>query len=229
MTKQAEYKRLRERRERLVRREGFRCWYCGTPIGLGKVRLEQRAVVEHQTPVSRGGSDDDSNLVAACSLCNSMKGTRTLEEYRQRVAESQGLTAAAIHLRRALEHSVTPYDHILGRALRWMEENAAPVVFHGERPPEWRDPAPSPGEIEEEYPAITNQLKRFRHPDYGQVHALRQNGGGVCMDMREHHVETDAPVTCDQCLRRLRVADRNDGVDAQGYCVLGPHIRPRGS
>lgn len=35
--------------------------------------------VDHLIPASRGGSDDDDNLVSACWPCNCKKGTRSLE------------------------------------------------------------------------------------------------------------------------------------------------------
>ncbi len=52
------------------------CWYCG-----GCPDAE-----DHQQPRSRGGSDDPSNIVDSCTTCNSAKGPKTLEEFRQTVA-----------------------------------------------------------------------------------------------------------------------------------------------
>lgn len=48
------------------------CWYCYKPAG----------GVDHQIPVSRGGSDDYANLVPCCLECNSRKGAKTVEEFR---------------------------------------------------------------------------------------------------------------------------------------------------
>lgn len=50
------------------------CTYCGDPA----------TCVDHVVPVSRGGTDEDSNLVAACGPCNSAKGDRLLSEWRRR-------------------------------------------------------------------------------------------------------------------------------------------------
>jgi len=51
-------------------RDQYTCRYCGqTPPG---VVLE----IEHVIPVSRGGTNDIDNLVAACRECNQGKGTR---------------------------------------------------------------------------------------------------------------------------------------------------------
>lgn len=48
----------------------YRCVYCGA-------KAEQ---VDHVMPVSQGGSDDITNLVAACTKCNMKKGGRTPEQ-----------------------------------------------------------------------------------------------------------------------------------------------------
>lgn len=53
------------RRYDVLRRDGFRCQYCGgTPRG-GYVLH-----VDHKVPRSKGGTNAMSNLVTACSLCN---------------------------------------------------------------------------------------------------------------------------------------------------------------
>lgn len=49
------------------------CAYCGAKPAV----LEQ----EHVIPLSRGGSDDISNIVPACRSCNSKKHTRTADEF----------------------------------------------------------------------------------------------------------------------------------------------------
>lgn len=61
--------------KRLVFAYDFRCAYCG------RVR---RLVVEHMTPVSRGGRTDLDNIAPACNGCNRSKGSRTVEEFCKR-------------------------------------------------------------------------------------------------------------------------------------------------
>jgi 5-methylcytosine-specific restriction endonuclease McrA len=39
--------------------------------------------IEHKTPLSRGGMNEDNNVVASCSACNREKGTKTEREYRE--------------------------------------------------------------------------------------------------------------------------------------------------
>lgn len=48
----------------VLKRDDFSCHYCGAKPP--EVRLE----VDHIEPIARGGSNDESNLVAACERCN---------------------------------------------------------------------------------------------------------------------------------------------------------------
>ncbi len=49
-----------------------KCVYCGLVLPL---------TADHAIPLSRGGSDNIDNIVPACSLCNSRKGTKTYDEF----------------------------------------------------------------------------------------------------------------------------------------------------
>jgi 5-methylcytosine-specific restriction endonuclease McrA len=49
-----------------------RCFNCGSTENL---------TLEHLTPVSKGGSNDLSNLATLCRTCNSSKGSKTIEEF----------------------------------------------------------------------------------------------------------------------------------------------------
>lgn len=50
-----------------------RCGYCLSPQHLVMARLE----IEHVIPLSKGGSNDPSNLWLACPLCNRYKSDKT--------------------------------------------------------------------------------------------------------------------------------------------------------
>lgn len=52
-------------------RDDHTCEYCGA----------KATHVDHVYPVSRGGSNDLDNLVAACAPCNMSKGAKTPEEW----------------------------------------------------------------------------------------------------------------------------------------------------
>lgn len=50
-----------------------RCGHCLSPQWLVMARLE----IEHIIPMSKGGSDDETNLWLSCPLCNRFKSDRT--------------------------------------------------------------------------------------------------------------------------------------------------------
>lgn len=63
----------REIRLRIFARDDWTCQYCGDRGG----KLE----CDHKIPVSRGGTDDEANLVTACKSCNRKKWNQTIEEW----------------------------------------------------------------------------------------------------------------------------------------------------
>jgi len=56
----------RKTRERILRRDGYICQYCG----------QEADTVDHVIPRRLNGLDSDDNLVAACQKCNYSKGGR---------------------------------------------------------------------------------------------------------------------------------------------------------
>ena len=58
---------------RLARLQGGVCFYCGDEPQAIRGRFP---TMDHFFPHSRGGSDDESNLVFACQSCDSRKGDR---------------------------------------------------------------------------------------------------------------------------------------------------------
>lgn len=60
-------------RFRVLERDNFRCVYCGATAE------QARLVIDHVVSVADGGSNDESNLVAACEECNAGKGRRSVE------------------------------------------------------------------------------------------------------------------------------------------------------
>ena len=57
----------RKIRERILIRDGFCCQYCGQ---------ENATTVDHVIPISKGGTDEPDNLVAACTRCNYSKNDK---------------------------------------------------------------------------------------------------------------------------------------------------------
>jgi len=59
--------------KKVLARDGRRCRYCG-------VECFEDLTFDHVFPRSRGGGDNQANLVVACQSCNSRKSDRTPEE-----------------------------------------------------------------------------------------------------------------------------------------------------
>jgi len=65
------FKRIVLTRRNVMRRDNFKCQYCGGSVSL---------TIDHVLPRSRGGKDSWENLVTACTTCNTKKGDRTPDE-----------------------------------------------------------------------------------------------------------------------------------------------------
>jgi 5-methylcytosine-specific restriction endonuclease McrA len=70
-----------------------RCFYCWLPLKCSAEdtmprdwlllkNIDRLMVPDHAQPKSRGGTDDEENLVPSCRGCNAAKGSLTSEEYR---------------------------------------------------------------------------------------------------------------------------------------------------
>lgn len=55
-------------RDRVFRRDGYRCVYCG------EILPGEKLTLDHVQPRLRGGDKSEGNLVAACRACNTEKG-----------------------------------------------------------------------------------------------------------------------------------------------------------
>jgi 5-methylcytosine-specific restriction endonuclease McrA len=70
-------RKYKEKRLRVLARDGFVCHYCGADA-------EQ---VDHIIPISRGGDPVDlDNMVACCKTCNISKGNRSQGVFLARTA-----------------------------------------------------------------------------------------------------------------------------------------------
>ena len=52
------------------------CYYC-------KSNNPMIMTIDHKTPISRGGADDKDNMVCCCFICNHLKGSLTVNEFRK--------------------------------------------------------------------------------------------------------------------------------------------------
>ena len=68
--KELDFFNVKENREKIFERDGYKCHYC-------KKQLTRfSATLDHIQPVSHGGDNSYENLVTACLHCNSQRGSR---------------------------------------------------------------------------------------------------------------------------------------------------------
>lgn len=79
------------------------------------MNLEEGAdlTLDHVIPITRGGTNHETNLCTSCGRCNRSKNGRTLRAFAQAVAAyvNHGLTAQAVkdHVRRCTSRSLKPH------------------------------------------------------------------------------------------------------------------------
>jgi 5-methylcytosine-specific restriction endonuclease McrA len=63
---------------------GNRCAFCGADATHQRNHGRQRLTVEHVLALTKGGLDEASNIIPACTACNSSKNNSPIEDwYRQ--------------------------------------------------------------------------------------------------------------------------------------------------
>lgn len=67
-----------ERRLGIYIRDGFTCMYCGRDL---KNAPAADVTLDHLIACSKGGTNENTNLVCACRSCNSSRGDRDLETF----------------------------------------------------------------------------------------------------------------------------------------------------
>lgn len=109
------------KRTRLAEAQNWRCAYCsGLMImhGVGPSLVTR----EHLVPVSKGGSDDHDNLVAACKACNETRDSdlspELFHEYRTALVANGQWPAATAPSARIAEFIYALRRQMLGEAGR---------------------------------------------------------------------------------------------------------------
>ena len=70
----------------LFARDDYRCQFCGRSSH--QLRHRECLTRDHLVPLSRGGTNDWTNVTTACSSCNTRKGNRLPEECGMRLRTS---------------------------------------------------------------------------------------------------------------------------------------------
>jgi hypothetical protein len=92
---QARARWIRRVRSKLLSTEGT-CFYCGGEL------LPEWATLDHVEPRSRGGPDEEWNVLLACRRCNNRKGARSIESCVCQLKRGAGLFAFHDAVRRGL-------------------------------------------------------------------------------------------------------------------------------
>ena len=97
-----------EKRLAIYLRDGMACCYCGCGVEDGA-----QMTLDHLVPHSKGGSNNEVNLVTCCQRCNSARGARPLAGWIKAVAayRNHGATAATVakHVRNCAARSLNPH------------------------------------------------------------------------------------------------------------------------
>jgi hypothetical protein len=115
------------RRDRVLRRDGFRCVYCGLEFPPAELTLD------HVEPRMRGGDQSEGNLVACCVACNRLKGGQPAWHFLSTRPELRAnfLAAAAAAARQRDPAAARP---VWPRLIRAVEQAAGRASRGGARP-----------------------------------------------------------------------------------------------
>jgi HNH endonuclease len=107
-------------RYRVLRRDRFRCVFCGAKAG--DVELQ----VDHLWPVSKGGGNEEWNLASACKRCNSGKRAAAEREFEVRYEFLKGHFAVLSdepdpRVRARLENA---HRKVVNSQILWMDHKA---------------------------------------------------------------------------------------------------------
>lgn len=75
------------KRHALHERQHGRCGYCQCKMVL-RFGFPRSVTRDHIIPTSAGGSDDDSNLIGACYICNARKGSMPVAEFLKTIGRA---------------------------------------------------------------------------------------------------------------------------------------------
>lgn len=81
-------------------RDGLACVWCGAAI---EDEDSPKLTLDHLTPYSKGGSNQEKNLITCCHRCNSSRGNRSVKQFAPILAAYLGTTSADVILARIKE------------------------------------------------------------------------------------------------------------------------------
>jgi hypothetical protein len=92
------------RRERILKRDRFRCVYCNA------APPEHELTLDHVEPRVKGGDQSEGNLVTCCKACNELKAGKAAwfflaNDYERRMNFLQNATGVWPRIKRAIEEA----------------------------------------------------------------------------------------------------------------------------
>ena len=116
-----------DKRLAIYLRDGMACAYCGASVESGA-----KLSLDHLTPHSKGGSNDETNLVTCCCRCNSARQTRSVASFARGVAAWLNVDTSEIvrHVRNCARRNLKRY-RVEARQLIARRGSAARVLESG--------------------------------------------------------------------------------------------------
>lgn len=111
-------------RYEILRRDNHSCRYCGATAD------ETPLQIDHVTPTTLGGTDDPSNLVAACVECNAGKSSASPD-----ASLVDDVAADALRWRRAMEYAA--WEQSEQATIRQVQLEAFSDEWFAWMPPDW--------------------------------------------------------------------------------------------
>lgn len=77
------------KRQLIYTRDGWRCVWCKTDLGPWQCGVP---TLDHVIPRSEGGTNEASNLITACGVCNDSRGTLSVLQFARKLwRETSGI------------------------------------------------------------------------------------------------------------------------------------------
>lgn len=194
-------------RFQVLRRDQYRCHYCGATAA------EAKLTVDHVTAVALGGTDTADNLVTACEPCNGGKSATPADAAL--VAQVQERDT---RFREAVT-ATTDED----RQRRWFAEAFLDAWDLGELPPGWRKTIDAyqqqglPGDIWEEIVAIARDKTNLDDP-FRYCCGIARNQVKKIQTEAAQRAESSGPIDATSS-ERLRAAIRTAALAAWSWGI----------
>jgi DNA-binding XRE family transcriptional regulator len=178
-----------KRRQQVLERDGHLCQLC---------RRYEAADADHIVPVSLGGTNDLSNLQAACEFCNGSKHAALWTDdfiWGSLTRAQHGLTARVARDQRRLAQ----LEALMEQVRPWMEHDSTCTVAEAlrrKRAAEGIDEPPQPQEDQSRPPLQTDLARRHRHAqEKTQAEVAAQLGVGLEVFARWERGRSQPPIT----------------------------------